>query len=227
LRFASARAGSANFAAMPDTQSSNVRVNRNSIQLEGSQLSRMTQLLSGILGWPVIDRTGLTGSYNASLTWGDAPVTNGDVIASTAPAPTTDPHHESIFTAIQDQLDLSLDSQRAPIDTLVIHSMEMSSANEQAIAKPKLALFFRSPADNIWLSLSRRAVPNLPKLPSRCSNSVGFWPNVNFFTKLQLQSIEKTLSIGHNNCLACVSSDIVQLPCPVDVCLYCSELFIK
>jgi hypothetical protein len=142
LRFASARAGSANFAAMPDTQSSNVRVNRNSIQLEGSQLSRMTQLLSGILGWPVIDRTGLTGSYNASLTWGDAPVTNGDVIASTAPAPTTDPHHESIFTAIQDQLDLSLDSQRAPIDTLVIHSMEMPSANEQLSPNRNWHCFF-------------------------------------------------------------------------------------
>lgn len=106
----------------------NIRASGNSIQIEGAELSRMTQLLSGVLGRPVIDRTGLHGVYDASLTWGDAPVIDGGTIGTAAPAP-SDPEHESIFSAIQDQLGLILISRRAPIDTLVIDSIDQPSAN--------------------------------------------------------------------------------------------------
>lgn len=99
------------------TQSTNVRLGANSIQLEGAPLLRLTQLLSGILERPVIDRTGLGGAYDASLLWSD-----------TLPK-TADPDQVSIFTAIQDQLGLSLVSQKAPIDTLVIDSISQPSAN--------------------------------------------------------------------------------------------------
>ena len=99
------------------TQSTNVRVGTNSIQLEGAPLSRLAQLLSGILERPVIDRTGLEGTYGASLLWSDTLPKNAD------------PDQVSIFTAIQDQLGLSLVSQRAPIDTLVIDSIDPPSAN--------------------------------------------------------------------------------------------------
>jgi uncharacterized protein (TIGR03435 family) len=94
------------------TQSTNVRVGANSIQLEGAPLSRLAQQLSGILERPVIDRTGLEGTYDASLTWADA-----------------QPDQPSVFTAIQDQLGLNLISQRAPIDTLIIDSIAAPSAN--------------------------------------------------------------------------------------------------
>ncbi len=51
------------------TQSTNIRVGANSILLEGAPLSRLAQQLSGILERPVIDRTGLEGTYDASLRW--------------------------------------------------------------------------------------------------------------------------------------------------------------
>jgi uncharacterized protein (TIGR03435 family) len=99
------------------TQSTNVRVGANSIRLEGAPLSRLAQQLSGILERPVIDRTGLNGTYDASLLWSDTLSKNAD------------PDQVSIFTAIQDQLGLNLVSQRAPIDTLVVDSIDPPSAN--------------------------------------------------------------------------------------------------
>jgi uncharacterized protein (TIGR03435 family) len=99
------------------TQSTNVRIGTNSIQLEGATLSRFAQQLSAILERPVIDRTGLEGTYDASLLWSDTLPKNAD------------PDQVSIFTAIQDQLGLSLVSQRAQIDTLVIDSINTPSPN--------------------------------------------------------------------------------------------------
>ena len=99
------------------TQSTNVRLGTNSIQLEGAPLSRLAQQLSGILERPVIDRTGLEGTYDASLLW-------SDTLAKTA-----DPDQVSIFTAIQEQLGLNLVSQKASIDTLVIDRIEPPSPN--------------------------------------------------------------------------------------------------
>ncbi|HVV44086.1 MAG TPA: TIGR03435 family protein [Bryobacteraceae bacterium] len=106
----------------------NIRVNGNSIDLEHGEISRLTQLLSSALGKPVVDRTGLTGYYNVSLQWSDAPVADGGVIGLDAHA-TSDPNRESIFSAIQNQLGLQLVSQRAPVEMIVIDKVERPSAN--------------------------------------------------------------------------------------------------
>jgi uncharacterized protein (TIGR03435 family) len=66
---------------------------------------------------PVIDRTGLTGEFNFDLDF--APF-DSDAAGSTAP---------SLFTAIQEQLGLRLDTTKAPLDGLVIDSIERPSAN--------------------------------------------------------------------------------------------------
>lgn len=108
--------------------STNVRVTGNSISLERGDLVRMTQLLSSALGRPVVDRTGLTGLYDLSLKWDDAPVPEGGVTGLNVPAvPGND--HGSIFTAIQDQLGLRLDSQRIPVEVIVVDRMERPSPN--------------------------------------------------------------------------------------------------
>ena len=66
---------------------------------------------------PVIDRTGLTGDFEFELEF--APF-NAPVADSTAP---------DLFTAVQEQLGLKLESARAPVDVLVIDRAERPSEN--------------------------------------------------------------------------------------------------
>ena len=77
------------------------------------------QLSSSGVDRPVIDKTGLTGSYDFQLSW--TPQTGGP------PAP--DPDDADIFTAIQEQLGLKLEPQKAPIEMLVIDHAGRPSEN--------------------------------------------------------------------------------------------------
>jgi len=77
-----------------------------------------------------LDKTGLTGTYDFDLSYapeqlgaaGQPPQLNG------APAP-IDPNAPSLFTAIQEQLGLKLDSQRGPVEVTVIDRVEQPSAD--------------------------------------------------------------------------------------------------
>jgi uncharacterized protein (TIGR03435 family) len=64
----------------------------------------------------VIDRTGLAGTYDVDLHWAPLFAGRADV------PPTSD--GPSIFTAVQEQLGLKLESTKAPVDVLVIDSAE-------------------------------------------------------------------------------------------------------
>lgn len=77
--------------------------------------------LAGLLERPVIDETGLTGLYDLSMEF--APELQP---GATAPADGGGP---SIFTAIQDQLGLKLESKRAPAPVFVIEKIEKPSEN--------------------------------------------------------------------------------------------------
>ncbi len=81
----------------------------------------MTQLanaLSGIVGPPVIDKTGYTGGgFDFHLEF-DRELT--------ATRPNLLP---SIFTALQEQLGLRLEAGRGPVEILVIDRAEKASAN--------------------------------------------------------------------------------------------------
>jgi uncharacterized protein (TIGR03435 family) len=89
----------------------------------------LTNSLVMFAGRIVQDRTGLTGNYDMNLTWtpdqmpqrppgapADQPLRlNGADI---------DPNGPSLFTAVQEQLGLKLDSQRGPVETLIIDRAE-------------------------------------------------------------------------------------------------------
>ncbi|HEY3827229.1 MAG TPA: TIGR03435 family protein [Bryobacteraceae bacterium] len=120
--------GGPTFKSSGPDGSMNIRVSANSITLERGQLARMTQLLSTTLGRPVVDRTGLTGLYDLSLQWDDAPGRDG-VLPGLDAAVAADPEHGSIFTAIQEQLGLRLEPQRAEVEVIVIDRIEKPSAN--------------------------------------------------------------------------------------------------
>jgi uncharacterized protein (TIGR03435 family) len=77
--------------------------------------------LAQLLGRPVLNQTGLAGRYDLSLRW--AP---DDAVASGPSTPDLPP---DIFTAIQEQLGLKLESIKGPVPVLVIDSVEKPSPN--------------------------------------------------------------------------------------------------
>jgi uncharacterized protein (TIGR03435 family) len=78
--------------------------------------------LSRITGRPVVDMTGLTEKYDYVLEWSpDAGAADVDTVAGSS-GPT-------IFTALQEQLGLKLESTKGPVDTYVIDKVDRPSGN--------------------------------------------------------------------------------------------------
>ncbi len=73
------------------------------------------------VGRPVIDRTGLTGRWDIELEY--SITTTPSTAADQANAPT------SVFTAVQEQLGLRLESQKEKLEVLVIDQIELPTAN--------------------------------------------------------------------------------------------------
>ena len=89
-----------------------------------SQLGILVSL-AAIVGRLVFDRTGLTGSFNFTLTWTPDQIPTGyDKKAGALGLPPADPNGPSIVTALQEQLGLKLDAQKGPVDTLFIDRVE-------------------------------------------------------------------------------------------------------
>jgi uncharacterized protein (TIGR03435 family) len=83
----------------------------------GVSMDQLAQMLSTRVGRPVVNKTGLAGHFGFTLDFTPdqmpppgAPVPPG--------VPPIDPNGPSIFTALQEQLGLKLDSQRGPVETL-------------------------------------------------------------------------------------------------------------
>ena len=85
--------------------------------IEGSKASMagLADHLAGKAGRPVIDKTGLTGEYDFRLEW-----------ASEQAADSTLP---SLFTAIQEQLGLKLESTKGPVEMIVDEGASNASEN--------------------------------------------------------------------------------------------------
>ena len=95
----------------------------------------LTQLLAGNVGRPVIDQTGLTGDYDFNLEWTPDQNQPGGFGGPGGPGPDglrpppPDPNGPSIFTAIEEQLGLKLESQKGPVEMLTIDAVEKPSEN--------------------------------------------------------------------------------------------------
>jgi uncharacterized protein (TIGR03435 family) len=92
------------------------------IEVGGMPLSQFINVLAGQrqVGRVVVDRTELTGNWDFELTFSAA--LPGDAVPGTTP--TTDPDAVSIFTALQEQLGLKLQSTRGPVNVVVIDAVE-------------------------------------------------------------------------------------------------------
>ena len=93
-------------------------------------MALFTRFLSQRLGRTIIDKTNLTGRFDIQLQWtpgvGENPFDPG---GRTLPQRQPDSADLSIFTAIQHQLGLKLESTKGPVDFLVIDRVEQPSPN--------------------------------------------------------------------------------------------------
>jgi uncharacterized protein (TIGR03435 family) len=87
---------------------------------QGIKLTGLVGLLSRQVHRTVLDKTGLTGSYDITLKW-----TNEN---NSAPADGEDAA-PSIFTALEEQLGLRLQNAKGPVDTLIVDHVEKPSEN--------------------------------------------------------------------------------------------------
>jgi len=87
-----------------------------SVRGGGVPIADFARVLSflGVLGRPVLDRTGLTGDYAFDLRWSP----------DADRARRVDPDFPSLFTAIREQLGLKLEATKGLVDVLVIDSAE-------------------------------------------------------------------------------------------------------
>ena len=84
-------------------------------------MAQLAQNLSQGVGRTTVDRTGLTGGFDFELEFSVDPA-----LAAGGPAlaPSPDPNRPSIFTALEEQLGLKLQPDRAPVDVLVIDRVD-------------------------------------------------------------------------------------------------------
>lgn len=90
------------------------------ILLVGVPMAQLAPLISLVVQRPVVDRTGIAGSFDIEMTFSPGPALGGDL---------TNPDSPSIFTALQEQLGLKLDAQRELVDVLVIDRIERPTEN--------------------------------------------------------------------------------------------------
>lgn len=88
----------------------------------GTSLSFLANGLSGQVGRIVVDRTGLTGGWDFELQF--APDPSRGPLPAGGDAPPFDPDAPSLFTALQEQLGLKLESTKGPVDVLVVDSVD-------------------------------------------------------------------------------------------------------
>jgi uncharacterized protein (TIGR03435 family) len=89
----------------------------------GRAIADLAQTLSQFTGRPVVDRTGLTGLYDFVLKFTPEPGLNPNAPPG-APPISFGGDSPTLFTAVQEQLGLKLESVRAPVDVIVIDRIE-------------------------------------------------------------------------------------------------------
>jgi uncharacterized protein (TIGR03435 family) len=103
----------------------------------------MTRLVAGleeVVGRPIIDGTGLTGTYDGVLTYAPTP----EELATIYRLPASDLPAEvlagpSVFTALQEQLGLKLQPVRMTVEVLVIERAERPTTNDAPAAQSAAA----------------------------------------------------------------------------------------
>jgi uncharacterized protein (TIGR03435 family) len=102
-------------------------ISKNQFVGNAATIDMLAANLANLVGRPVLDRTGLVGTFNFTLHW-TAPDTAPPVEVD-RPAATNDQSGPSVFTAVREQLGLELKSAKGPAEVLIIDHVEKPSEN--------------------------------------------------------------------------------------------------
>jgi uncharacterized protein (TIGR03435 family) len=110
----------------PDGSVRSMTTGRSLFKATRANMEGIAEALAGLTGRPVRDETGLRGFFDFKMEWmPDAPAAAPDAVEK-RPAETVGP---TIFTALQEQLGLKLESKKGPVEILVIDRAEHPSEN--------------------------------------------------------------------------------------------------
>ncbi len=98
---------------------------RRQITALNAPLENLTEALTWLLGKPVLDRTGLEGSFDYQLEWSPDEL---QMLSQEAP-PANDGNAPSLAGALQEQMGLKLVSQKGPVDLIAVEKAEKPTAN--------------------------------------------------------------------------------------------------
>jgi len=108
------------------------KMGRGTLKGQAVGLGMLALNLSNELGRRVIDKTGLAGKFDFELKWASSQASAAQLGAPPQTAEFAlppDPDGPSIFTALQEQLGLRLESAKGPVEVLVIDRAERPSKN--------------------------------------------------------------------------------------------------
>jgi uncharacterized protein (TIGR03435 family) len=108
----------------PDGFCGGIRAGTGRMTGRSAPMRQLASVLSGVVQRPVVDRTNLTGAFDFDVEFSPMPL-------NAAPAEVTQSIDGglSLFTALQEQLGIKLQSQRGPIDYVVIDRIESPTEN--------------------------------------------------------------------------------------------------
>lgn len=113
--------------AAKETNRSNIQIRSGTLSGFGAPMVTLAKALTVLLERPVLDKTGVDGKYDFKLEYDPSTVFSREAALGNPPAPVVGA--SSIFTALQEQLGLRLDSQKGPLEILVIDGLEKPSEN--------------------------------------------------------------------------------------------------
>ena len=108
-----------------------MRMGRGELVGQELRIAEILRWLSTVTGRAVIDKTGLSGKYDITLKWTPDEPQSGIARdgGNEAPRPEAADSAPSLFTALQEQLGLKLESQKGPVEQIVIDHIEKLTEN--------------------------------------------------------------------------------------------------
>ena len=105
--------GGPKMTAVEAGKGSSMNTNNNHLTAKNTTMQRLADYLARQTGRPVVDQTELKGAFDFTLEW--TPEESKSTSADAGP---------SLFTALQEQLGLKLQTHKLPVDILVVDHME-------------------------------------------------------------------------------------------------------